>query len=441
MKMILWGAGEMSRRVLPYIGKENVVAIIDSNIEKIGTLYMEIPVISLEEYNEMYSNLPILITPFAEKEIENELKKHNISFYYRLSDCPGEFSNIEYSPVLENFSMAQIVENRKYIIYGNSLFTIVLNQWIKKNKGYYLPIVLPESTDKIICANIKCENPEMSFILENEHIMGMDNYFLVTDEWYIRHLRENGIEEKKIVNLYDISDREKSYYNAQIEQYKDIHKGESCFIIGHGPSLRADDLDVLEANNAITFSMNLTYHLFDKTSWRPDYYVAADRGMIKRYSYFKWNEHTKRKCFIADISEEFWKNNQSEDNIKYHSIRNVNIRESKFSDDVSKRVYCGANVVYDCMQIAAYMGFKKIYLIGMDLVPYKQEDEVSGSYINYFEQDNVNVKPQMWIGKILRAYQAAKEYANTHNIQIYNATRGGYLEIFERVDFDKLFGV
>ena len=39
----------------------------------------------------------------------------------------------------------------------------------------------------------------------------------------------------------------------------------------------------------------------------------------------------------------------------------------------------------------------------------------------------------------LKAYQKAKQYAETHGIKIYNATRGGKLEVFERVDFDSLF--
>ena len=37
------------------------------------------------------------------------------------------------------------------------------------------------------------------------------------------------------------------------------------------------------------------------------------------------------------------------------------------------------------------------------------------------------------------AYKIAKKYAETHGIKIYNATRGGEMEVFERVDFDSLF--
>lgn len=439
MKIIIWGAGEKGRRVIPYLDRKNIVAFIDGDLNKIGSLYLGFPIISLDEYEAKYNKIPILITPLAEEEIEKVLLDRGIRFYFRLSDCPSEFSNVEYTYTLEKFCMSHITEGEEFVIYGSTFFAIVLNQWVRKNKGYYLPIILPGPVENDMYEDIKRENPEMIFTYKIDDVMWENTNFLVTDEWYIDRLNEQGIDSKKIVNLYDISEKEESYYNPEIEQYKDIHRGESCFIIGHGPSLKASDLDILELNKIITFSMNLTYKLFDKTGWRPDYYVALDKGMIDRYSYFKWDKSAKRKCFVADMSEKFWRENRSDNNIKYHSIRNMNTREVKFSDDISKRVYFGTTVTYDCLQIAAYMGFKKIYLLGMDLAPYKQGNKSAVQYSNFFELDNQEKKPQMWIDKILRAYLSAKKYADVHDIQIYNATRGGYLEIFDRVDFDELF--
>ena len=37
------------------------------------------------------------------------------------------------------------------------------------------------------------------------------------------------------------------------------------------------------------------------------------------------------------------------------------------------------------------------------------------------------------------AFEFAEEYSKEHGFRIYNATRGGALEAFERVDFDSLF--
>ena len=40
---------------------------------------------------------------------------------------------------------------------------------------------------------------------------------------------------------------------------------------------------------------------------------------------------------------------------------------------------------------------------------------------------------------MLLAYKKAKKYANLYGFNIYNASRGGKLEVFERVDFDEIF--
>ena len=48
-------------------------------------------------------------------------------------------------------------------------------------------------------------------------------------------------------------------------------------------------------------------------------------------------------------------------------------------------------------------------------------------------------KPNQYVKEhVERAFQSAKLYAENHGIKIYNATRGGKLEIFERADFDLL---
>jgi len=80
------------------------------------------------------------------------------------------------------------------------------------------------------------------------------------------------------------------------------------------------------------------------------------------------------------------------------------------------------------------MGTNEIYLLGCDFSFSKDiSDEENHCYKRKtsgyaFDYENVE-----------KAYRKAKEYADSHNIKIYNATRGGRLEVFERVDFDSLF--
>jgi hypothetical protein len=104
----------------------------------------------------------------------------------------------------------------------------------------------------------------------------------------------------------------------------------------------------------------------------------------------------------------------------------------------------GGTVTYICMQLAAYMGFSEIYLLGVDNTfarGVKLNGEiVLGSTHDHFDDNYkaLSAFPAV-IDAVNSAYTTAREYGESHNIKIRNATRGGALEIFERVDFDSLF--
>ena len=70
----------------------------------------------------------------------------------------------------------------------------------------------------------------------------------------------------------------------ELLKFKDIHKGKRCFIVATGPSLRVQDLDKLHENGEICISMNRIFNIFDKTQWRPDYYMIGDMEMIEDLS-------------------------------------------------------------------------------------------------------------------------------------------------------------
>ena len=67
--------------------------------------------------------------------------------------------------------------------------------------------------------------------------------------------------------------------DRKLAALKDKHKGQRCFVIGNGPSLRISDLDRLK--DEITFASNKIYLAFEETDWRPTYYTAVDRLVIE----------------------------------------------------------------------------------------------------------------------------------------------------------------
>ena len=93
------------------------------------------------------------------------------------------------------------------------------------------------------------------------------------------------------------------------------------------------------------------------------------------------------------------------------------------------------------------MGFKEIYLLGIDhnfAIQRKRNGEIITNDIqNHFSAEYDSSKNrhfiEMDIDLATSAYECARVYAEKNNIKIKNATRGGNLEVFERVDFDSLF--
>lgn len=227
-----------------------------------------------------------------------------------------------------------------------------------------------------------------------------------------------------------------------IKTLKNIHLNKRCFIIGNGPSLTAEDLDKLK--NEITFAFNRIYYIFDKTDWRPTYYCSEDDKTIFKSKEEINNLKIENKFFPVNFP---WDYKIHFKNAKYFIFkfgdRNV---EPKFSEDIVKGIYWGNTVAYTAIQMAVYMGINEIYLLGVDhnfskMVNDKGEIVIDKTAKDYFTDKYNNDKEDLYIPNIevsTRAFTAAKKYTEDHNIKIFNATRGGKLEVFERVDLDKI---
>lgn len=214
-----------------------------------------------------------------------------------------------------------------------------------------------------------------------------------------------------------------------ISQFKNKYKGERCFIIGNGPSLTVDDLEKL--NGEITFASHGIYYIFDQTDWRPTFYCAQDAKFIRNnYDVIKNNCLDCQKFFgVVRYLDDYPKFT------KYDCLVNLIVEKfvdncPKFSKDLTVGAYEGLTVTYFSIQLAVYMGFKEIYLLGVDHF-------YSGDENDHFSKNDVCTnKPQT--EKSTYSYRVANKYANENGIKIYNATRGGHLEEFERIDFDKI---
>lgn len=440
MKFIIFGVGTRGKRLLKFLGSDRVEAFIDNNDFLWNTSYDDVPIINLTEYKEKYFDSLIIVTPIIDIGILNQLKNENITKILNLKDCPDSFYDYDYKLIMEHISKIMNYKDRgsKITLYGLNLFSLIIYDYLLSigynNIQIYINLEFSIDIAILNCLSSKYKISKYESSLQNDEML------FLTSPINAQEMKAISLNNE-IKILYDFSDVLFNIgRNEKFQQFKGKHKNQRCFIVATGPSLKMEDLETLRINNELTISVNAIYKSFDKIRWRPDYYVTVDPRFENMMDLIdKMNVKYK---FISDRLENFWKQEHSDNVIKMHVA--FNERELMFSEDLTKCTYSGGNVIYNSLQLAVYMGFKEIYLLGVDFSVGKQKH-----FVKDYIDDGKGISQNLAWEKVFtndeflwsqeRTFKAAKKYADLHGIKIYNATRGGYLEIFERMNFDNLF--
>ncbi len=213
-----------------------------------------------------------------------------------------------------------------------------------------------------------------------------------------------------------------------------------CFIVGSGPSLTATDLDSIASEDS--FAANHIFNIFSKTLWRPTYYVLQDR-------YTKLDRSLSSiECRYLFIGSYFLRKNDfslPDNAYPFFDKRDIGKREYlSFSESLEKFISVNYTVTYSMLQIAVALGYSEIYLLGMDH-SYAVETNEKGAVVkrnnvrNHAYEDKQEVVAN--VQGMNKAYLSAKHYIDGHkDVSIYNATRGGKLEIFPRISLEEVIG-
>lgn len=163
----------------------------------------------------------------------------------------------------------------------------------------------------------------------------------------------------------------KSEDSKRLMQFENSHNGERCIIIGNGPSLTPEDLE--KTSNDITFASNRIYNIYGLISWRPDYYVAFEPTFIKdNIDVICQLDVRKAKMVNVCAKSNKIKCSKAQQNLYWiyssqkYTVNKETIKGITFSTDISKYLGASYTVTFTMLQIAIYMGFKEIYLLGID---------------------------------------------------------------------------
>lgn len=217
-----------------------------------------------------------------------------------------------------------------------------------------------------------------------------------------------------------------------LELLKDIHVGERLFVLGTGPSLLETNLDLLK--DEILFGVNRLFLGYEDFNIKCQYYGVSDpkipylqdvlklntqlflgHGACDRYlaQYFSRKIQVKNYPSLLPLLGWMWQN------------------ENNFSHDITKGTYNGWTVICDIpLQVALYMGFSEVYLLGCDW------DFTESSH---FYDNKKNTNDPAFHQHSELSYKACKKHYIERGSKIFNATPNSKLEVFEKIDLEKLF--
>jgi hypothetical protein len=229
-----------------------------------------------------------------------------------------------------------------------------------------------------------------------------------------------------------------------------------AFIIGTGPSLSSLDLSKLQ--NEVTFAVNSYFRHPSAACWSPNFYCINDPSwFIIDGQPGKMNSTLREIPRICSASvflvSRAAKESLQQGQLPADRTRLVNFTafapgDFSWKPRLDRSLPAAFNIIHSAVLEAMATGCNPIYLIGCDhdsmeftnftwghFYEEPKEEEATTPFLSRFtEQDFYDNTVGITV-----AYKDLLRIADLWGFRILNATRGGSLEVFKRVDYDSLF--
>jgi hypothetical protein len=225
-----------------------------------------------------------------------------------------------------------------------------------------------------------------------------------------------------------------SSYDKKIDKLQGIHSGKKAILLGNGPSVSYRDLEKFD--NYIVFACNRIHLAYDNTTFRPNYVLTSDEQVIADFSedISKNNKDIAKTIFVSkkyNVLSDYW-----------FMLKKGN--PFQFRLDISKGLQSGGGTLISATQLGYFMGIKEFYLYGVDH-SFKIASQSNGTssangegnhFLKNYRAGKSWQAPTMDV--VEDAFIKSDELLRSKSGFIKNATRGGKLEVLERVDIDEI---
>jgi hypothetical protein len=228
-----------------------------------------------------------------------------------------------------------------------------------------------------------------------------------------------------------------------------------CFVLATGPSIGKQNLAPLEGETCIAVSNFFVHPEFARI--QPQYYCIPKLCFppLTREDGVRWfrdiDAHIgKTTLFLALGDKKYVEQNGLFAGRTVHYVAH----RTDWSDvgpegiDLTRPVPKIQSSPLFALQIALFMGFTEIYLLGCDhdwilnlgvsRHFYPESLHAVVSRPGYSEWGSIEEESRNY-AMLWQQYGAIRRYCEARGVKIYNATAGGLLNVFERVEFESLF--
>lgn len=218
---------------------------------------------------------------------------------------------------------------------------------------------------------------------------------------------------------------------------KNTHRGERCFIMGNGPSLKNTDLSKLPGE--FTIGLNRIFLAFAQMGFQTSVLVSINDLMVEQSK--EEIQALTMPRFVAWRARRWL---HPADNLYF---LHTTYTGPHFATDLTGRLWEGATVTNIALQIAYYLGFETVILIGVDhnfttqgkpnTTVIQQGEDPNHFTGGYFTTGFRWQLPDLETSE--KGYRKARQAFEADGRKVLDATVGGKLQVFPKVDYNSLF--
>lgn len=273
------------------------------------------------------------------------------------------------------------------------------------------------------------------------------------------YLRDNFRYVSLIFSKLFILFEKNNYFFYKIYNFKNIHKNKTCYILGTGPSVKNYDLKKLK--DEFIIGTNFAFLHPDFLYLNNKYICFAPNHLPLNFdiwdNIFSKIDNTKiSQIFIGDskyrysignyIKKNKYKNYDNLILLNYHSSPILNSKNINFSNlhDLSVGpLISPVTTLVTALQLAHFMGFNKIKLLGIDhdiLDTYQNSATSNAHFYDKDQNHETHIKYKTktrifkWLYQAWTQYEILNEFYKNKNVEIVNLNKDSYLDVFDKTN-------